>query len=137
LHTKSILHRDISRNNVLVQHFDRGAVLVKLSDFGLHKHPDSEFTAVTTELKGSIIDPALDSFKDFAVTNDIYAAGVLVSYIFSGRIALGSAVGAVSGVVQRSTDSNVAARYETVAELIRAVEVLEPELRIPSGESPA
>ncbi|TFC12520.1 protein kinase family protein [Cryobacterium sp. MDB2-10] len=137
LHTKSILHRDISRNNVLVQHFDRGAVLVKLSDFGLHKHPDSDFTAVTTELKGSIIDPTLNSFKDFAVTNDIYAAGVLISYIFSGRIALGSAVGAVGAVVQRSTDSNVAARYETVAELIRAIEALEPELPILSGESPA
>ena len=137
LHTKSILHRDISRNNVLVQHFDRGAVLVKLSDFGLHKHPNSDFTAVTTELKGSIIDPTLNSFKDFAVTNDIYAAGVLVSYIFSGRIALGSAVGAVSAVVQRSTDSDVTARYETAAELIRAVEALEPELSIPLDESPA
>lgn len=137
LHSKGILHRDLSRNNVLVQHFDKGAVLIKLSDFGLHKHPDSDFTTATTELKGSIMDPTLDSFKDFATTNDIYAAGVVVSYIFSGRIALGSAVGAVAAVVARATDSDVNARYRTVAEFIRAVEALEPELPIPSSESPA
>ncbi|CAM5466601.1 Serine/threonine-protein kinase PknD [Leifsonia shinshuensis] len=137
LHTKGMLHRDISRNNVLVRHFDQGAVLVKLSDFGLHKDPDSDFTAVTTEMKGSIIDPALNSFKDFAATNDIYAAGVVVSYIFSGRIAIGSTPGAVGAVVARATDSNVAARYMSIAELIRDVEALEQDAPIPSGESPA
>ena len=135
LHGLGILHRDISRNNVLVQHFDRGAVLVKLSDFGLHKNPDSDFTSVTTELKGSIIDPTLNSFRDFAVTNDIYAAGVVVSYIFTGRIALGSASGALRSVVDKATNADVASRYGTVAELIQAIDVLEPEAPIATGES--
>lgn len=137
LHTKGILHRDISRNNVLVQHFDQGAVVVKLSDFGLHKHPDSDFTAITTELKGSIIDPALNSFKEFAATNDIYAAGVVISYIFTGRIALGSSTGPVRAIVDKATSSVISDRYPTVRELIQDVESLEPDSPIESGESPA
>ncbi|MFE1664093.1 protein kinase [Microbacterium sp. P02] len=137
LHAEGILHRDISRNNVLVQHFDRGAVLVKLSDFGLHKHPDSDFTAVTTELKGSIIDPALESFKNFAATNDMYAAGVVISYIFSGRLALGSCAGDVEGVVQKATHRDVDLRYATLADLIQDMEKLEPPAPIRPDESPA
>jgi tRNA A-37 threonylcarbamoyl transferase component Bud32 len=135
LHTKGILHRDISRNNVLVQHFDQGAVVVKLSDFGLHKHPDSDFTAITTELKGSIIDPALNSFKEFAATNDIYAAGVVISYIFTGRVALGSSTGPVRAIVDKATSSVISDRYPTVRELIQDVESLEPDSPIESGES--
>ncbi|RKQ89414.1 protein kinase-like protein [Mycolicibacterium mucogenicum 261Sha1.1M5] len=122
LHSKEILHRDISLNNVLVKRFDRGAVLVKLSDFGLHKAPDSEFTRIETELKGSIIDPTLPSFKEFAKTNDLYAAGVVLSYIFTGRKGLGNAAGKVGDVVRRATDHTVENRFSSIGEMIRAVE---------------
>ena len=110
---------------------------MKLSDFGLHKHPESDFTAVTTELKGSIIDPALESFKDFRATNDIYAAGVVVSFIFSGRLALGSCTGDVEAVIQTATRRNVESRYATVAELIQAVELLQSPERGASDQVPA
>lgn len=136
LHHREILHRDISRNNILVQHFDSGAVLVKLSDFGLHKDPNSDFTRASTELKGSILDPSLESFKDFTVTNDIYAAGVILSFLFSGRLALGNCVGRVEEIVRKATATDVASRYATVAELIQDVESLEPP-PLPSGDTPA
>ncbi len=35
LHHRRLLHRDISLQNILLKVFDAGAVLVKLSDFGL------------------------------------------------------------------------------------------------------
>ncbi|MDQ1216729.1 MULTISPECIES: protein kinase family protein [Microbacterium] len=131
LHARGILHRDISRNNVLVKHFDSGAVLVKLSDFGLHKGDKSDFTRTDTELKGTILDPTLESFKDFAVVNDIYAAGAIISYIFSGRQALGGCEGDVEVIVQKATHARPNARYATVLAMIQDIESLRP----PTGES--
>ena len=37
LHSKELLHRDVSYQNVLVKEYDGGAVVIKLSDFGLFK----------------------------------------------------------------------------------------------------
>lgn len=126
LHLRGLMHRDISRSNVLVKKYDMGAVLVKLSDFGLHKHQDSDFTRTDTEMKGSIIDPLLESFKDFRATNDIYAAGALISFIFTGKVGLGVAKGQVGDVVDKATSAVASARFDSVAEMIAAVEALEP-----------
>jgi hypothetical protein len=120
-----------------VQHFDNGAVLVKLSDFGLHKDAESDLTKASTKLKGSILDPTRESFKDFTVANDIiYAAAVILSFIFSGRLALGSCTGEVEAIAKKATDTNVAARYSAVAELIQAVESLDPP-PLSAGDAPA
>ncbi|ASD21715.1 serine/threonine protein kinase [Cryobacterium sp. LW097] len=133
LHAKKILHRDISRNNVLVKEYDRGAVVVKLSDFGLHKRDESEFTKVDSSVKGTIIDPTLTSFKDFAETNDIYAVGHLLSFVFTGKTSLGFESADVQGIVQKCTDNMVAKRYKNVAEIIADVDALVP----PDAPSPA
>lgn len=125
LHLRSTLHRDISRNNILIKKYDMGAVLVKLSDFGLHKHRDSDFTRTDTEMKGSIIDPLLESFKDFKPTNDIYAAGVIVSFIFTGKTRLGVAGGAVGNIVDSATSLVEAERFPSIADMIAAIEALQ------------
>lgn len=75
IHSKGHFHRDLSTRNVLLRTFGGSAVLVKLSDFGLAKLKGSEFTMTETELKGTKIDPALGSFKDFGAVHDIFAAG--------------------------------------------------------------
>lgn len=85
LHSENLLHRDISLNNVLLKVYDRGAVLVKLSDFGLAKARGSDYTRTHTELRGTIRDPLLVSFKDYNEKNEIYAVGVVLSFIFTGR----------------------------------------------------
>src|SRR5699024_9716424 len=64
LHRRRLLHRDISLQNILLKLYDASAVLVKLSDFGLVKDQANEFTRSQTEMKGTIRDPMLDSFKD-------------------------------------------------------------------------
>jgi hypothetical protein len=130
LHRKGILHRDISRRNVLVKKYDLGAVVVKLSDFGLHKAPDSDFTKLDSSMKGTIVDPTLESFKDFAVVNDIYAVGHVLSFIFSGRSNLGACTGAVQKVIEKCTDNDVRRRYATVLDVIADVEGLQD----PSGD---
>ena len=125
IHTQGHLHRDISLQNVLVKLFDSGAVIVKLSDFGLAKKQNSEFTRTQTEMRGTIRDPQLHSFKDYGAQNEIYSIGWVLSYIFTGRDALTSDSSEVGRIVRKCTAHDMADRYATVLELIGDVEKLD------------
>ena len=86
LHNHEVCHRDLSYKNVLIHAYrDGGAFTVKVSDFGLAKEANSDLTSTGSVMKGSITDPALGSFKNFAPVNDIYAIGFILSCIFTGR----------------------------------------------------
>jgi eukaryotic-like serine/threonine-protein kinase len=125
LHHKNLLHRDISLQNILLKVFGAGAVLVKLSDFGLVKDQASEFTRTQTEMKGTIRDPALHRFKDYAVVNEVYSIGHVLAYIFTGRESLPPASDDVGRIIHKCTFNDVGQRYQAVAELIAEVERLE------------
>jgi len=134
LHQKGILHRDISRGNVLIKTYDLNAVVVKLSDFGLHKPEGSEFTQSETEMKGTIRDPTLANFKDFAVVNDIYAVGHIIAYIFTGKKSITECPEGVQVIVDKCTDNNPSRRYSSVAHVIAALEVVTGgNLPLPAG----
>lgn len=124
LHSQGLLHRDISLQNVLVKVYAGGAVLVKLSDFGLVKDTASDFTRTKTELRGTIRDPLLESFKDYAVSNEIYAIGWVLSFIFTGSESLRPGSPEVTKIVQKCVDHNADGRYRTVLDLIADVEGL-------------
>lgn len=125
LHAKGLLHRDISLQNVLLKVFHDGAVLVKLSDFGLVKDQTSTFTRTQTEMRGTIRDPLLHDFKNYGVLNEMYAVGWVLSYIFTGREALSSGTDRVSQIIQKCAVLDLKLRYQTVLELITDVEKLE------------
>ena len=125
IHSQGLLHRDISLQNVLLKVFDGGAILVKLSDFGLVKDKSSDFTRTKTEMRGTIRDPLLDSFKDYGVLNEMYSIGWVLSYIFTGRDSLKASADEVSRIVQKCVAHNTAQRYRAVLDLIADVERLE------------
>jgi hypothetical protein len=124
IHSKKLLHRDVSLQNVMLKVFGDGAVLVKLADFGLVKDHAFNFTRTTTEMRGTIRDPLLSSFKDYAVLNEIYSVGWVLSYIFTGREALKSGVDETSQIIQKCTANDMAKRYQRVIDLIADVERL-------------
>lgn len=130
IHGKGLLHRDISFQNVLLKVFRDGAVLVKLSDFGLVKDQSSTFTRTQTEMRGTIRDPQLQDFKSYAVVNEIYCLGWVLAYIFTGKESLPSGEDDVSGIIRRCTEPDPKLRYQRVLELIADVERLEAR---PSG----
>jgi serine/threonine protein kinase len=101
LHSKGHLHRDVSYQNVLVKEYDGGSVIVKISDFGLFKNPDSDLTRTESELRGTILDPTIVSFKDYNVANEIYAIGFVLSFIFSGRMNIDACQGATRVVIDK------------------------------------
>lgn len=125
LHSKGHLHRDVSYQNVLVKAYEGGAVIVKISDFGLFKGRDSTLTRTESELRGTIVDPSVASFKDFTLAHEIYAIGFVLSFIFSGRHHLGACKGAMRTIVDKCVANDHAARYADVRSIISDVESLE------------
>jgi len=125
LHSSGICHRDLSLKNVLIREYSSGAVTVKLSDFGLAKPRDSEFTRAETEIRGTIVDPTLNSFKDFAQINDIYVVGFVLSYIFRGVEQLLPGSDPLGEIIQKCSDTYPKRRYQTVLQIIEEVEKLE------------
>lgn len=132
IHRKGFLHRDISLQNVLVKVFD-GAVLVKLSDFGLVKDRASEFTRTSTDMKGTIRDPALASFRDYDVVNEIFAIGWVLSYIFTGKVSLTTDQDEIGRIVRKCTEHDPHQRYQQVMDLIVDVD----RLAAPQSGTPA
>ncbi|WP_165938704.1 protein kinase family protein [Parafrankia sp. BMG5.11] len=124
LHLKGILHRDISRKNVLIKKYDLQAVVVKLSDFGLHKDPRTEVTTTDASMKGTIIDPTLPRFKDFDALADIYAIGHIISFIFSGKENIDACSGAIRPIIERCVNHDRRMRYQNVLNIINDVERL-------------
>lgn len=125
IHSQGHVHRDLSTRNVLLRTYGEFAVVVKLADFGLAKEKNSEFTKTETELKGTKIDPALGSLKDFSQVNDIFAAGFVLLYILTGQKAVGRKTRPeISRIVNKCIDSQPDRRYQSVMDLIKDVEDL-------------
>jgi serine/threonine protein kinase len=123
LHRKKYLHRDISFRNILLKLYDYNSVVVKLSDFGLIKEEDSEFTKIDTEMKGTIIDPALDGFKNYSIKNEIYAIGFILQFIFTGKKSLQFKDDVLSKIIIKCTDRDVNKRYNDVSSIIDDVDL--------------
>lgn len=88
IHKKGILHRDISYQNVLVKYFDDGSTILKVSDFGLVKRPESTLTKIGTEIKGAIndySDLSVVGFENYEIRHETYALAKVIYFIITGR----------------------------------------------------
>ena len=126
LHRRGVCHRDLSYRNVLV-HTYRGsdAFMVKVSDFGLAKEKTSDLTSTGSAMKGSIIDPALGSFRDFGPVNDIYEVGFILNYILTGKENLVTDGSRLGSIIQKCSATNPADRYQTVKGIIEDIKKTE------------
>lgn len=86
LHSKGHLHRDIIPKNILIKEYD-DTLVVKLSDFGLVKIPDSTLTTVNTEFKGYFNDPALvvEGFNTYGIVHETYALTRVIYFVMTGK----------------------------------------------------
>lgn len=124
IHLKKILHRDISLGNILIKTYDYGSALVKLSDFGLMKEDGSDFTKTETKIKGTIIDPCLDSFKNYNKKHEIYAIGFVLWFIFTGKTSLHHQDSGLYKIIEKCLERDMEKRYEAVTSIIREVDAM-------------
>lgn len=124
IHQHGVLHRDLSARNILVQEYADLAVTIKVADFGLAKAKDSELTRTHSAVKGTIVDPSLESFRDYDISYEMYPVGHLLGFIFSGRTDPFKAPETVIPIVRRCLDPDRPQRYANVSELIAHVAAL-------------
>lgn len=86
IHSKGLLHRDISPKNILLKKYD-DVLVVKVSDFGLVKVPDSNLTTFNTEFKGWFNDTELrtEGFVNYKIIHETYALTRLIYYVLTGE----------------------------------------------------
>lgn len=86
IHSKSLLHRDISPNNILIKEYD-DLVVVKVSDFGLVKIPESTLTSLNTDIKGCFNDQSLllEGFGNYNMLHETFALTRLLLFVMTGK----------------------------------------------------
>ena len=120
LHSKGILHRDISYNNILLSTYE-DVVVVKLCDFGLAKDEQNQITSKKTSIKGTYIDPTLASFGSYNEQNEIYSLGFMIWYIFTGKENFDSDNTVLSNIVEKCITVKIEERYKSVKAVLNDI----------------
>lgn len=123
IHSKKILHRDISLTNVFVKHYD-DVDIVKIGDFGLVKLPNSTLTSMQSEIKGSMNDPDLINvgFDKYDMRHETFALTRLCYFILTGRTNINKQKdGLIKNFWFKGTNPNIANRFKSVDELLYMV----------------
>lgn len=126
IHSKELLHRDISPTNVFVKHYDDIDV-VKIGDFGLVKMPNSNLTSIQSELKGSLNDPDLIhvGFSNYEMCHEMYALTRLCYYILTGRTNINKQKdGAIKRFWEKGTNLDRTKRFRSTDDLLSAVRAI-------------
>lgn len=119
IHSKDILHRDVSPSNILVKMYD-GTEIIKVSDFGLVKIPNSQLTNQLTEIKGSFRDPNLElvGFDKYQLHNEIYSLTWVIYFTLTGRKEVHSITyKPLKSFVEKGMNPDIHKRYKNVEEM--------------------
>lgn len=86
-HQKGIMHRDIKRNNILVDNKDRNEITFKLADFGISTRLGETHTPVLQEVGTKMYLPpeVLRKEQSYDQTCDLYSLGILLYILLNGQ----------------------------------------------------
>ena len=126
LHSKGHLHRDISPKNILIKEYD-DTLVVKLSDFGLVKIPDSTLTTVNTEFKGYFNDPALvvEVFNTYGFFHETYSLTRFIYFVMTGKINTEKITNQnLRNFVERGLNPDKTKRFQNIRDMISAFKTI-------------
>ncbi len=127
IHSKNILHRDISPKNILIKKYD-DVVVVKIADFGLVKVIDSDLTSLNTEFKGYFNDPGLvvEGFDQYDVLHETYALTRILYYVLTGKTSTSKVPENMRGFIEKGLNSDKRTRFKDINELGQAFQNIKP-----------
>ena len=126
LHSKGHLHRDISPKNILIKEYD-DTLVVKLSDFGLVKIPDSTLTTVNTEFKGYFNDPALvvEGFNTYGIVHETYALTRVIYFVMTGKTNTEKITNQnLRACVEKGLNTDEIKRFQNIRDMITAYKAI-------------
>lgn len=120
IHSKDILHRDISPKNILVKKYE-DLVVIKVSDFGLVKLSYSDLTKKKTEIKGYFNDyQDLEKvgFENYSLVHETYAITRVLYFVMTGKQNLTDAYRSeYKKFIEIGTSNNKSERYQNMDDL--------------------
>lgn len=127
IHSKNILHRDISPKNILLKEYDDVAV-VKIADFGLVKIVDSELTSKNTDFKGYYNDPSLvtEGFDSYSILHETYALTRILYFVLTGKSKTEKSPENVRAFIDIGLSSDKSIRFKDIDELRIAFQAIAP-----------
>ena len=117
-HRLLIVHRDIKPSNVLVETTDDGALRARLLDFGIAKaldESDPDITRTAAPLTPAYAAPEQVTGEPVTAATDVYALGMLLYEILTGRRAYGFGDGSMAEIA-RAVCETVPARPSATTE---------------------
>lgn len=119
IHSKDLLHRDISLTNVLIKKYDH-TIIAKISDFGLVKEKNSTLTSTESAVKGSLNDSQLDiiGFNNYSMVYETYALTRLILFVMTGKTNIDKLKDEkLKKFVLKGTNSDINVRFQNVDEM--------------------
>lgn len=148
IHAHDIVHRDVKPENILMD-----GETPKITDFGLARSPRLKAVSNSWDVKGTMPYMAPEQFADFRKANipaDIYSLGKMLFEAVDGKLdkkmipfkhvgldaPATELLQAVDTIMRKATDENPDHRYQTIADMRRALLQALASLREKTATSP-